>query len=62
MTIQPSTKKQLHVGDDVEITCTHNSNPKLTILMKRPNGYWEATDSKLICYHVEKMNYFEKLF
>ena len=47
VTMKPSTSDQLRVGDDFEIACTHHSNPKLTVLMKRPNGYCQATESML---------------
>ena len=37
---------ELNVGDNIEITCSHQAYPAQTVLMRRPNGDWKQTNSK----------------
>jgi len=48
--MKASTTDELTVGDSIEIFCTHNSHPPLTVMMKRPGGEWLATE-KLVVLH-----------
>jgi len=39
---------ELNVGDNIEITCSHQAYPAQTVLMRRPNGDWKQTNKLIV--------------